>query len=89
MTKHIDVPINVFRVVVALQMALGGVLLLLLMLRWPLVGGVALAVSVCVVAWVGIVHVVTSGAQPLPAPARDASATVDGVPVRDVEVMQP
>ena len=86
MTRHFAVPINVFLATMALQVALCGVLLGLMALRWPVVAGVVLAVAVCVVAWGGIIHVVTHGHQPLPKPARDAAATVDGVPVKEVTV---
>ena len=87
MTRRIEVSINVFWAILALQAALGGVLLGWLMLRWPVAAGVVLALAVCVVMWMAIVHVVTSGHHPLPKPARDAGATVDGVPVEVVEVM--
>ena len=72
---------------VALLCSLGGVLLGLLTLRWPVVGGVTLAIGVSVVMWLAIYRLVTSGHQPLPTPARDAAATVDGRPVKNVEVM--
>ena len=88
MTKHYSVSINVFRAILALQVTLGGVLLALLMLRWPVVGGVVLALAVCVVMWMAIYRIVTRGHQPLPTPVRDAAAAVDGRPVQNVEVMQ-
>ena len=87
MTRHFAVPINVFLATMALQVALCGVLLGLMALRWPLVGGVVLAVGVSVVMWAAIYRIVTRGHQPLPTPARDAAATVDGMPVKNVEVM--
>ena len=87
MTRHIEVSTRWFRAVVAVQAVLGGVLLGLLILRWPVAAGVVIALAVCVLMWLAIVHVVTSGHHPLPKPARDAGATVDGVPVEVVEVM--
>ena len=89
MTRHIEVSISWFRAIVAFQTALGGVLLGLLILRWPVAAGVVMAVAVCVVMWVAIVKVVTSGHRPLPKPVCDAGATVDGRAVESVEVMQP
>ena len=88
MTRHFAVPINVFLATMALQVALCGVLLGLMALRWPVAAGVVMAVAVCVVMWLAIYRIVTSGHQVKPvAPARDAAATVDGVPVKSVEVM--
>ncbi len=89
MTRHFAVPINVFLATMALQVALCGVLLGLMALRWPVAAGVVLALAVCVVMWVAIVKVVTSGHRPLPKPVCDAGATVDGRAVESVEVMQP
>ena len=89
MTRHIEVSTNVFRAILAIQVALGGVLLGWLMLRWPVAAGVVLALAVCVVMWMAIVHVVTSGHQVKPvAPVRNAAATVDGVPVKEVTVLR-
>ncbi len=89
MTRRIEVSINVFWAILALQAALGGVLLGWLMLRWPVAAGVVLALAVCVVMWMAIVHVVTSGHQVKPvAPVRNAAATVDGVPVKEVTVLR-
>ena len=88
MTKRIEVSISWFRAIMALQVALCGVLLGLMALRWPVAAGVVMAVAVCVVMWLAIYRIVTSGHQVKPvAPARDAAATVDGVPVKSVEVM--
>ena len=87
MTRHIEVSTNVFRATVAAQVLLGGVLLGLMALRWPVAAGVVMAIGVSVVMWMAIYRLVTSGHQPLPTPARDAAATVDGVPVKNVEVM--
>ena len=70
------------------QVALCGVLLGLMALRWPVAAGVVLALAVCVVMWLAIYRIVTSGHQPLPKPVRNAAATVDGVPVKEVEVLQ-
>lgn len=86
MTKHYSVSINVFRAILALQVTLGGVLLGLLILRWPVAAGVVMAIGVSVVMWMAIYRLVTSGHQPLPTPARDAAATVDGMPVKEVTV---
>ena len=87
MTKHYSVSINVFRAILALQVTLGGVLLGLMALRWPVAAGVVMAIGVCVLMWASIYQIVTRGHQPLPTPARDAAATVDGMPVKNVEVM--
>ena len=87
MRRIYSVSIGWFRAILALQVTLGGVLLGLMALRWPLVGGVVLAVGVSVVMWAAIYRIVTRGHQPLPTPARDAAATVDGMPVKNVEVM--
>ena len=88
MTRHIEVSISWFRAIVAFQTALGGVLLGLLILRWPVAAGVVMAIGVCVVMWLAIYQVVTHGHQVKPvAPVRNAAATVDGVPVEVVEVM--
>ena len=87
MTKH-RVSVSWFRAVVAVQAALLGLLLGLMAPRWPVAAGVVMAVAVCVVMWLAIYRIVTSGHQVKPvAPARDAAATVDGVPVKSVEVM--
>ena len=89
MTRHIEVSTNVFRAIVAFQAVAAGVLLGLLILRWPVAAGVVIALAVCVLMWLAIVHVVTHGHQVKPvAPVRNAAATVDGVPVEVVEVMQ-
>ena len=88
MTKRIEVSISWFRAIMALQVALCGVLLGLMALRWPVAAGVVLALAVCVVMWLAIYRIVTSGHQPLPKPVRNAAATVDGVPVKEVEVLQ-
>ena len=88
MTRRIEVSINVFWAILALQAALGGVLLGWLMLRWPVAAGVVLALAVCVVMWLAIYRIVTSGHQPLPKPVRDAAATVDGTPVKEVTVLR-
>ena len=88
MRRIYSVSIGWFWAIMALQVTLGGVLLALLLLRWPLVGGVVLALAVCVVMWMAIYQVVTSGHQPVPPPVRDAAASVDGRPVKEVTVMQ-
>ena len=71
----------------ALVTALCASALTLALLRWPVVGGFALAGIVSALMLWGIVQVVTSGAQPMPTPDHRAAATVDGVPVKEVEVM--
>ena len=73
---------------VALVTALCASALTLALLRWPVATGVLLAAGVSVLMLVSIYQIVTSGHQPLPTPARDAAATVDGVPVKSVEVMR-
>ncbi len=91
MTKQYRVPIGWFRAILAIQVALGGVLLGWLMLRWPVAAGVvlALAVAVSVAMLVCIYQIVTSGHQVKPvAPVRDAAATVDGRPVKEVTVLR-
>ena len=89
MTRPIAVSISWFRAILALQVLLGGVLLGWLMLRWPVVAGVVLAVAVSVAMLVCIYQIVTSGHQVKPvAPVRDAAATVDGVPVKEVTVLR-
>ena len=87
MTRRIEVSINVFWAILALQAALGGVLLGLLILRWPVAAGVVIALAVSVAMLVCIYRIVTRGHQPLPTPVRDAAAAVDGRPVKNVEVM--
>ena len=91
MTKRIEVSISWFRAIVAFQTALGGVLLGWLMLRWPVAAGVVLALAVCVVMWLAIYRLVTSGHQVKPQKpiGQSIAATVDGRAVEVVEVMQP
>ena len=88
MTKHIAVPIFWFAVGMAMLTAFGASALTLLLLRWPVAVGVLMAFGVSALMLWGIVQVVTSGHQPLPTPARDATATVDGRAVKSVEVLQ-
>ena len=87
MRKVYSVSIGWFAVGMAMLTAFGASALTLLLLRWPVAVGVLMAFGVSALMLWGIVQVVTSGHQPLPTPARDATATVDGVPVREVEVM--
>ena len=87
MRKIYSVSIGWFAVGMAMLTAFGASALTLLMLRWPVVGGFALAGIVSALAWLAIYRIVTSAARP-ERPARDAAATVDGVPVQNVEVMQ-
>ena len=89
MTRHIEVSISWFRAIVAFQTALCASALTLALLRWPVATGVLLAAGVSVLMLVSIYQIVTSGHQVKPvAPVRNAAATVDGVPVKNVEVMQ-
>ena len=88
MRRIYSVSIGWFRAILALKVTLGGVLLGLMALRWPVAAGVVLALAVCVVMWLAIYRIVTSGHQPLPKPVRDAAATVDGTPVKEVTVLR-
>ena len=89
MRRIYSVSIEVYILLVALLCSLGGVLLALLMLRWPVAAGVVLALAVSLLMWVAIYRLVTSGHQVKPvAPVRNAAATVDGVPVEEVTVLR-
>ena len=88
MRRIYSVPIFWFAVGMAMLTAFGASALTLLMLRWPVAVGVVLALGVSALMLWAIVQVVTSGAQPMPTPVRDATATVDGRAVKEVEVMQ-
>ena len=72
----------------ALVTALCASALTLALLRWPVATGVLLAAGVSVLMLVSIYQIVTSGHQPLPKPVRDAAATVDGTPVKEVTVLR-
>ena len=87
MRRIYSVSIGWFVVYMALVTALCASALTLALLRWPVATGVVLAAGVSVLMLVSIYQIVTSGHQPLPTPARDAAATVDGMPVKNVEVM--
>ena len=83
MSKYILVSVEAYVALVAVQVALAGVLVALLLFRWPVVAGLVLAGLVSALALWGIVKVVTSTARPEPEPP----ATVDGVPVKEVTVL--
>lgn len=74
----------------ALLTALLSSALTLALLRYPVATGVLLAVGVSVLMLVSIYQIVRSDrlSARLPTPARDAAATVDGVPVKNVEVLR-
>lgn len=72
----------------ALVTALCASALTLALLRWPVATGLLLTAGVGVAMLVTVYQIVTSGHQPMPTPARDAAATVDGVPVKEVTVLQ-
>ena len=89
MRKVYRVSIGWFVVYAALVTALCASALTLALLRWPVATGVVLAVAVSVAMLVCIYQIVTSGHQVKPvAPARDAAATVDGRPVKEVTVLR-
>ena len=88
MRRIYRVPTGWFVVYAALVTALCASALTLALLRWPVATGVVLAGGVSVLMLVAIYQVVTSGHQPIPQPERHAAATVDGVPVKSVEVMR-
>ena len=74
----------------ALVTALCASALTLALLRWPVATGVLLAAGVSVAMFVFIVQIVTDDSHQVKRepPAHDAAATVDGVPVKSVEVMR-
>ena len=88
MRKVYRVSIGWFVVYMALVTALCASALTLALLRWPVVTGVVLAVAVSVAMLVCIYQIVTSGSQHTKPPARDAAATVDGRPVKEVTVLR-
>ena len=88
MRRIYRVPTGWFVVYAALVTALCAAALTLALLRWPVATGVLLAAGVSVAMLVSIYQIVTSGSQHTKPPARDAAATVDGIPVKSVEVMQ-
>jgi hypothetical protein len=89
MKKVYRVSIVRFVVYMALLTALCAVALTLALLRWPVAVGVVLTVGVSVLMLVFIVQIVTDDSHQVKwePPARDAAATVDGVPVKEVEVL--
>lgn len=68
-------------------LSLASVLVVAALVAAPVVFGVVAGGGVSVAMLVTIYQIVTSGHQPMPQPERHASATVDGVPVREVEVL--
>ena len=88
MRRIYSVSIGWFVVYMALVTALCASALTLALLRWPVATGVVLAMGVSVAMLVSIYQIVTSGSQHTKPPARDAAATVDGVPVKEVTVLQ-
>lgn len=89
MQKYILVSVELYVTLVAVQVALAGVLVALLLFRWPVVAGLVLAALVSGLVLWAIYRIVTSAARPMPQPERNAGATVDGRAVQSVEVMQP
>ena len=90
MTRHIEVSISWFRAIVAFQTALCASALTLALLRWPVAVGVLLAAGVSVAMLVSIYQIVRSDRLSARMPQRDnrAAASVDGVPVKEVTVLQ-
>jgi hypothetical protein len=88
MKKVYRVSIVRFVVYMALLTALCASALTLALLRWPVATGLLLTAGVSLAMLVTVYQIVTSGHQPMPTPARDAAATVDGVPVKEVTVLQ-
>ena len=74
----------------ALVTALCAAALTLALLRWPVATGVLLAAGVSVAMFVFIVQIVTDDSHQVKrkTPSPELSATVDGIPVKSVEVMQ-
>ena len=90
MRRIYSVPIFWFAVGMAMLTAFGASALTLALLRWPVATGVLLAAGVSVAMFVFIVQIVTDDSHQVKRepPAPELSATVDGVPVKSVEVMQ-
>ena len=90
MRKVYRVSIGWFVVYMALLTALCAAALTLTLLRWPVATGVLLAAGVSVAMFVFIVQIVTDDSHQVKrkTPSPELSATVDGVPVQNVEVMQ-
>ena len=89
MRRIYSVSIVWFIVYMALVTALCASALTLALLRWPVATGVLLAVGVSVLMLTLIYQVVRSDrlSARMEPPVRDASASVDGRPVKSVEVM--
>jgi hypothetical protein len=90
MRKVYRVPLGWFVVYMAFLTALCASALTLALLRWPVAVGVLLAAGVSVAMLVTIYQIVRCdrlSARMAP-PARDAAATLDGKPVKEVTVIQ-
>ena len=90
MRRIYRVPTGWFVVYMALVTALCASALTLALLRWPVATGVVLAAGVSVAMLVSIYQIVRSdrlSARMAP-PVRDAAASVDGIPVKEVTVLQ-
>ena len=90
MRKVYRVSIGWFVVYMALVTALCASALTLALLRWPVATGVLLAAGVSVAMLVSIYQIVRSDRLSARMPQRDnrAAASVDGVPVKEVTVLQ-
>jgi hypothetical protein len=89
MKKVYRVSIVRFVVYMALLTALCASALTLALLRWPVATGLLLTAGVSVAMLVTVYQIVTEWTlNQMPTPARDAAATVDGVPVKEVTVLQ-
>ena len=90
MRRIYSVPIFWFAVGMAMLTAFGASALTLALLRWPVATGVLLAAGVSVAMLVSIYQIVRSDRLSARMPQRDnrAAASVDGVPVKEVTVLQ-
>jgi hypothetical protein len=90
MKKVYRVSIVRFVVYMALLTALCASALTLALLRWPVATGLLLTAGVSVAMLVTVYQIVTDDSHQVKwePPARDAAATVDGVPVKEVTVLQ-
>ena len=90
MRRIYRVPTGWFVVYAALVTALCASALTLALLRWPVATGVLLAAGVSVAMFVFIVQIVTDDSHQVKrkTPSPELSATVDGVPVKEVTVLQ-
>ena len=66
----------------------GTALILSALALWPSWVGAVAALCWPVLLLALLWQIVTSGHQPLPKPVRDAAATVDGTPVKEVTVLR-